>query len=438
MKTPTPIVVEAIPLSKPSTHQQHNLLLEFDQQTSIASALSQADRQLSHARTHLPKVVEKLHKVKHERESFDLKLHKYEKRIRNNENGEGIHFLSRFTLAQPQTWFTGGVRAKVMKLKGKLQVASKRHMTLRNSESGLEDEQRDLANKLPSLENAAQKKQLACDRAVEIFVNQVQAHSSARMAQLEQLAQQWLSAVQYERKNSHLLERVLVDIRAARLAYAEAGSLLRNAFGLNQSAQFTNLINPYGGFGYGYGYGYGGGLELYETLQEQQRNALIHQASTQARKGGAALLSAFSHIPDAARQRYPQLCAGLGEVHVPDIEEVGLGEQLGNLFGGFAVDYIVNQQVMQKIQVSLQRLGEVEAIAQHQESLVDALLAAIRRDGSAAATQLRTVDEQLWNEKVHIFNQLRVANGLPQSSPEAFAVAFDHGKKISYCAHVGI
>merc|ERR1712087_413066 len=147
--------------------------------------------------------------------------------------------------------------------------------------------------------------------------------------------------------------------------------------------------------------------------------------------GGQQLVAAFQHIPPAARARYPDLCAELGQVHVPDIEQLGLGTAMLNLFGGDLVDMAVNMRARQKIQESMQRLGECERIVARQEQLCQHLLAALHADGAKAATGLGTVNGQLYTEKLNIFNQVRHGWQIAPCTPDDVAVAFEGGKAVA-------
>jgi len=200
----------------------------------------------------------------------------------------------------------------------------------------------------------------------------------------------------------------------AREAYYNAMRALQGATSMNQGAQFTNIMTGDRGMG-----------GLMGDMQEMQRNQMMREAGHMAEVGGQMLVQAFEHIPSAARARYPQLCVELGQVHVPSIEQMGLGEMMLNMWGGGLVDFAVNMHAQQKIRESMGRLRDCENIVARQEALCEALLAAIHRDGSAAAANLQSVNGQVWQEKVNVFNALRTANGVAPAAADAFDAAFE-------------
>ena len=392
---------------------------EFDQKSARANQLKAADAQLSTAKAQQATVLKKLPKVTHMRTDCELDIHKLEKRIHGNETNP----VFRWSVAQPQTWFSGGVTEKIKKLQDELQQLQDRHTAASISEKELTQQKQELASKMPGLEQAAAEKLSVSKRACEIFENTVHMYPSPALQALEQNAQQWVAAVTFERVNTVQLREVLEQMGAARNAYYNAMNALQSAMSMNQGAQMTNIMGgPYERF------------EGIETLQEMQRNRLMQEAKHMAEMGGQQLASAFSAIPPAARQRYPSLCVELGAVHVPDIEEMGLGSMMMQVFGGQIVDFAVNMQAQQKIRASMGRLAECEQIVARQEALCTALLDAIHRDGDAAAARLSDVNGKIFTEKIQVFNYVRTSNGMTPSAADAFTTAFEGGRNIAFVA----
>jgi len=69
-----------------------------------------------------------------------------------------------------------------------------------------------------------------------------------------------------------------------------------------------------------------------------RRNNLMQEAQAQAQRGGEILASALAQVPPPARERYPGLCQGLGDVYIPTLEQMGLGSAMMEVFGGDLMD----------------------------------------------------------------------------------------------------
>jgi len=387
---------------------------EFDNLTKQANILAQADSALSTATSQLNVVLEKLPKTEKKRLQAENEVHKLEKRIHGNETNP----IFKWSVMQPQTWLSGGVGGKIDKLETELQTWTGRVQQVSTVERELNEQKASLQQRMPSLKSNAATKASVSSRAVQIFESAVHTFPSPALQAFEQSQQQWKSAVQFERVNTRSLMEVLGEMGQAREAYYNAMRALQGAMSMNRGAQFNNVIG-----------GRRPGMEMMENMQEMQRNRLMQEAGHMAQMGGQMLMNAFSHIPQAARMRYPQLCVELGQVHVPSIEQMGLGATMMNLFGGDFVDFAVNMAAKRKIQESMGRLSECEQIVSRQEALCEALLAAIHRDGQAASSNLQGVNAQVWTEKVNVFNNLRFTNGLQPAAPDAFTAAFADAKK---------
>jgi len=395
-----------------------NLGPEFDKMTHEANVLAQAESALSTATSQLSTVLKKLPETEKKRMQAENEVHKLEKRIHGNESNT----VFKWSVMQPQTWLSGGVPGKIDKLQAELQTWNDRVMAVSTAERELSEQKTQLQQRMPKLESNAATKASVSARAVQIFESAVHTFPSPALQTFEQNQQQWKSAVQFERVNSRSLMEVLGEMGQAREAYYNAMRALQGAMQMNRGAQFNNVMA-------GPGMGRRPGFEMMENMQEMQRNRMMQEAGHLAEMGGQMLMNAFSHIPQAARIRYPQLCVELGQVHVPSIDQMGLGATMMNLFGGELVDFAVNMQAKHKIHESMRRLSECEQIVARQEALCEALLAAIHRDGQAASVNLQNINNQVWAEKINVFNTLRVTNGLQPAATDAFTAAFAEANK---------
>lgn len=175
-----------------------------------------------------------------------------------------------------------------------------------------------------------------------------------------------------------------------------AARALARACQSNQNAQFTNTVDIFTP-------GYGGGLELFETMSQVQRDQLMYAARRDVELGGRLLHDAMHSLPAAALQRYPAQCVGLGEVHLPTVELTGGGELFLEVFGGDFGDMIANSSAAGKIQRSLQAIEQCLHIVAHQQGLLQALLQALRADGARACSGLHQMDAAVAQERHRIW-----------------------------------
>mmetsp|Transcript_5476 Transcript_5476/g.17534 ORF Transcript_5476/g.17534 Transcript_5476/m.17534 type:complete len:464 (+) Transcript_5476:23-1414(+) len=324
---------------------------------------------------------------------------------------------SRIEQAENSCFFSCcGGEAKVERLQALLDAEEGKAGALVDSEGRLEEKLEVLTAEVRTAEELVARKAALVSESSSMFESAVQSHPSEKMLYLQRAAADCRANVDFEAANTAALENVGRMCVTARGAYLAAIRALDAAQSTNRGAQFNNVLG-----------GRNGGLELMENIQQMKRNNLMQEAQAQAQRGGEILASALAQVPPPARERYPGLCQGLGDVYIPTLEQMGLGSAMMEVFGGDLMDAMAGMRAGQKIRHGLDALQRCEAVVAQQEGLLRALLEALRRDGNAAAAKLAGVQQELAAEKETIWEALREAVGAPPPKGEggrrSYAVA---------------
>mmetsp|Transcript_8442 Transcript_8442/g.27269 ORF Transcript_8442/g.27269 Transcript_8442/m.27269 type:complete len:464 (+) Transcript_8442:79-1470(+) len=324
---------------------------------------------------------------------------------------------SRIEQAENSCFFSCcGGEAKVERLQAQLDAEEGKAGALVDSEGRLEEKLEVLTAEVRTAEELVARKAALVSESSSMFESAVQSHPSEKMLYLQRAAADCRANVDFEAANTAALENVGRMCVTARGAYLAAIRALDAAQSTNRGAQFNNVLG-----------GRNGGLELMENIQQMKRNNLMQEAQAQAQRGGEILASALAQVPPPARERYPGLCQGLGDVYIPTLEQMGLGSAMMEVFGGDLMDAMAGMRAGQKIRHGLDALQRCEAVVAQQEGLLRALLEALRRDGNAAAAKLAGVQQELAAEKETIWEALREAVGAPPPKGEggrrSYAVA---------------
>mmetsp|Transcript_8441 Transcript_8441/g.27263 ORF Transcript_8441/g.27263 Transcript_8441/m.27263 type:complete len:464 (+) Transcript_8441:79-1470(+) len=324
---------------------------------------------------------------------------------------------SRIEQAENSCFFSCcGGEAKVERLQAQLYAEEGKAGALVDSEGRLEEKLEVLTAEVRTAEELVARKAALVSESSSMFESAVQSHPSEKMLYLQRAAADCRANVDFEAANTAALENVGRMCVTARGAYLAAIRALDAAQSTNRGAQFNNVLG-----------GRNGGLELMENIQQMKRNNLMQEAQAQAQRGGEILASALAQVPPPARERYPGLCQGLGDVYIPTLEQMGLGSAMMEVFGGDLMDAMAGMRAGQKIRHGLDALQRCEAVVAQQEGLLRALLEALRRDGNAAAAKLAGVQQELAAEKETIWEALREAVGAPPPKGEggrrSYAVA---------------
>jgi len=235
---------------------------------------------------------------------------------------------SRIEQAENSCFFSCcGGEAKVERLQAQLDAEEGKAGALVDSEGRLEEKLEVLTAEVRTAEELVARKAALVSESSSMFESAVQSHPSEKMLYLQRAAADCRANVDFEAANTAALENVGRMCVTARGAYLAAIRALDAAQSTNRGAQFNNVLG-----------GRNGGLELMENIQQMKRNNLMQEAQAQAQRGGEILASALAQVPPPARERYPGLCQGLGDVYIPTLEQMGLGSAMMEVFGGDLMD----------------------------------------------------------------------------------------------------
>ena len=314
---------------------------------------------------------------------------------------QGGGWMSSNTAFSPTTWFKGGVPARIVSQSKKLEQTKREETSLESTEKqqtqAVEKDQGLLSNAM----NVEAHKHGLESETRSIYETVVEANASTTLQSLRAQKAQWQSQLQFETENVATLEQVQALFDQARSEYEIATRELCAAKGINRGAQVTNIV------GMAEGSEERRRLEAAERMQQMMRDRHMAEARRAVQDGAQRLMAAMQAVPAAAQQRHPNVCAGLGQVHLPEVELCGAGERMLEVFGGGVGDMVADQMADAKIDRSLHSISQCSAIVDQQRGLVAALHAALSADEVATAANLAQVGGQEELERETIFQSVR-------------------------------
>jgi len=219
------------------------------------------------------------------------------------------------------------------------------------------------------------------------------AHPTAALASMHEQQAQWARAVAAERQSVESVAQISAALKRAKAAYRQAERCLHQASSANTGAQFNNLL---GGDSFGF--------ELVEHVQQAQRNQLMGEARRRVHEGAQQMASIAP--PPALVQRFPDL-ARLRQVHVPTVEQAGLGEGVLEIFGGDLGDAIAGFTAGSKISRSVGVVRQCITIVDGQERIALAAQQALQSAAHDADGVLQRITRDVAAEKRNIFEAVR-------------------------------
>jgi len=207
-------------------------------------------------------------------------------------------------------------------------------------------------------------------------------------------------------------------------SFQHAQGLYRQAFAINLRAQQTVTAEMYEGrrerrdemFGDDFGARNAEwqreNFERQERMLQAQRDSIVNQANHAAMQGYQAVSRAFSTFPMEARSRYPQQCAGIGQVAFPRIEganftDAFLADAIFGTLGARVNDFSSGC----KIQHNMGVVEQCVSMTSHQLGLVTAMQGAVQANVQQCQSSLQDIEMNISKERTNIFNAARAACG---------------------------
>jgi len=360
--------------------------------TAAAGDLDDARKRLERLEAHLDKTAKKEEKLRDE--------------VKQCKSG----IVKSHTALQPQTWFKGGVKAKVADREAEL-AKTETHM------SECRAEEKMLRGHIPQLEreeaataaDEKRKHELEAERTA-LFEAAVSTAPTEALKALEAQEAHAVGTLKGEQGLVATLTEVSRLCDEARCHLDQSGQLMASAQGLNRAQMVGNFLDgPGPGFD---------AMEGVEMMGQMARNMQMRKAQAECERGANLLAQAFNMIPPEVRDRYPTIAAELGVVEVPLLRQNGFGNLILEVGMGDLGDLFAGMNAGAKIRQNLMMITDSAAIAGQQHDLVEVLLASLARDVESAKAALQAVRRSIASEKATIFRGLRAEYGAPEDPDE--------------------
>lgn len=347
-----------------------------------ALSVARASKQQSHA------------ELKHTIEQLRLtrsRLSHHKTKIERCKN----HFLLKHTAMQPGTWLSGGVSERIKRQQAKLSQKEMEEPRLAAGERQLRSQISALEQNMKELQAAIVLKQSSEAECSQILDAVAADYPTPALVSMREQQAVWAQAAAAERQNVESIAKVTALITRAKAAYRRAEESLHRAGSANTGAQFNNFL---GGDSFGF--------ELVEHVQQAARNQLMLEARRRVHEGAQLIELASASISSAIAQRFPEV-ARLREVHVPTVEQAGIGEGVLEIFGGDFGDAIAGFTAANKIGRSLGVIRQCIAIVDAQERTALAVQQSLESALRDAESVLQRITHDIASEKRNIFDALR-------------------------------
>lgn len=402
-----------------------NTFTRYDALRAEGVALDGVDQALADARKRLSLDRQALTSTENKLAVARERIGHYEKKIDKYEHDWVHHVMSVLPGANPQQ--------RVERQQDKRTSWQDEERRLVPKEEALQEQRLADQQAVKRLNTASQRKRAVDSESSAIFNSVIDALATPQLAALRQQCVEWRKATEFEASNGSALNTVAQLCDRAQSLYARALHSLSGAMQSNRSAQFANTVDIFTP-------GPGFGLEMYETFGQINRDQLMRTAAASVQEAAHCLTEAMKSIPAAAFARYPALCAGLGEVHLPHVELTGGGELMLEVFGGDFGDMIANSSAAGKIHRSLGSIDGCLRIASTQAQRVHALCDAVNRDYAKATAALQQTDAEVTRESDRIWSEARarvLCGSLPMAVPIADAVSACYATGLPMAVPIG-
>jgi len=369
-------------------------------------SLTGIEQTLGQARKSLDDVTRAEHNTENKNKALAKKIQERKELIKTCEG----HWFFGSTVLQPQLWFRGGVEGKIKRQKEKLARDEAALPGMIQQERQLEAQMAAQQQQVNGLAQTNARKQQLTAQRTQMFEQAVATYPTPQYQQLTMAVQQGTQAVAAEQQAVQQMQRVVSLCEGARNKYMQGIRDLRSANQQNRQAQRDNMHD-------------GAAAEHWERMEQERRDRLMRQAQNHANQAAGELQQGLGAIPPVARGRHPQLCAGLGVVNLPQLQQMGAAGHMLEAFGGDRGDMVAGMMAGGMIHQNIQIMQQCENMTQQQLRMAQALLNACRQDQAAAAASLQSSQMQLVAEKQRIFDGLRAAAGVPYVMPAGAAVA---------------
>lgn len=244
------------------------------------------------------------------------------------------------------------------------------------------------------------------------------------LQQLRANAQQQQQILMYENSLSQAVGSSAQQVQQGLSFFQQAEGLYRQAANMNQGAQQTvsaevsearqeRRARDFGDdIGAEDAEWQRENLERQERMFQAQRDSLVNQGNEVAMRAYQAISTAFSSFPMEGRSRYPQLCAGIGQVAFPcvqgaDFTDAIMADAIFGTMGAAMNDFSSGC----KIQNNMRVVEQCMSMSSQQLGLITAMQRAVQANVQQFQVNAQDMERNISNERMNIFNAARAAFG---------------------------